>query len=296
MRNTHTPPPHLTPYFPEYSQDVTDSRRALLDGSISAIVGGRSPLLKAKEEWPRCKTPECNHYLVPYIQISLSSTRTPEEFRQYLSPIDAEGTTLFQLFVCAKVTNGGTCFEEWTGCHMEGESWLVRKVHFAADGRDVEDDAHYNDVRAAMETEDDGEEEVIDIPEQVVSTWKAGPFERDVEDLWCSSDEEEEGDGVHESEGGDEENEDPRAGGVHNPHKTLKLLGYPLTGKYYSTTSPNGMGNCESGNGGPHCNWRCLIQLGTRVDDNPMYSAGNIFLNQCIQHPDSFESAISGTW
>ncbi|KAL7282915.1 hypothetical protein ACG7TL_002332 [Trametes sanguinea] len=333
MQIIESEPPPLTPFFPEYSEDASDSRRALLDGSISAIVGGHSPLLKKGEKWPRCNTPDCNHYLIPYIQISLSSTQTPAEFRRCLSPIEQEGTTLFQVFVCAAMTDSGTCFESWVNCVMEGESWLVRKVHFAADGHDVEDDAHYDTVRSEME---ESGEEIVEIPERVVAEWKAGPQERYTEDE-CFSDEEDEDEGDADADDDDLGEEDDtctdRAG---CPKKGLKLLGYPTrgtvhlvctdlswrltfrAGKFYNSTSPGGNESCEAGDAGPHYEWRCLIQLGTRDEDNPvclaylepcwqtltlanirslqMYSCGNIFLNQCTLHPDSFEAAISGTW
>ncbi|OSD02107.1 hypothetical protein PYCCODRAFT_1368158 [Trametes coccinea BRFM310] len=291
MRIIETELPPLTPYFPEYSEDVSDSRRALLDGSVSAIVGGHSPLLRKGEGWPRCNTPDCNHYLIPYIQISLSSTQTPADFRRCLSPIEQEGTTLFQVFVCAAMTDSGTCFESWVNCVMEGESWLVRKVHFAADGHDVEDDARYDTVRSEME---ESGEEIIQIPERVVAEWKAGQQERYTEDE-CFSDEEDEdeGDGDADDSGEEDDTCTDRAG---CPKKGLKLLGYPTRGKFYNSTSPGGNESCEAGDAGPHYKWRCLIQLGTRDEDNPMYSCGNIFLNQCTLHPDSFEAAISGTW
>ncbi|KAJ3005731.1 hypothetical protein NUW54_g4212 [Trametes sanguinea] len=273
--------PPLTPYFPEYSEDVADSRRALLNGSISAVVGGHSPLLKKGEAWPRCNTPNCNRYLIPYIQISLSSAHTPAEFRQCLSPIDSEGTTLFQVFVCAATTDSGTCFEAWVNCTMEGNSWLVRKVHFAADGHDVEDDTRYDAVRAEMQ---ESGEEIIEIPERVVSEWTAGPQERYTEDECFSDDEDEEGD---EDEDGDEEEEEdggrPDRAGC--PKKGLKLLGYPTRGKYYSSTSPDGSDSCEAGDAGPHAEWRCLIQLGTRDEDNPQTFGADVCLWQYLSQP-----------
>ncbi|KAI0631819.1 hypothetical protein C8Q77DRAFT_1129218 [Trametes polyzona] len=263
--------PLLTPYFPKYAEeDKEESLHALLSGEVSAIFGGSQPYLQANEEWPRCKT--CQHHLIPYLQVNISSTKTPEEFRQRLPPLSPEGATLFQIFICAEETDAGFCFEAWTMHVMEGESWLVRRVHLDpnAEGVDEESEAH-DAARAALD------EEGQLIPERVIVEWTPGRQETE-----------------HEA-ANEDLNFDDAYYEAHEPADGLKLLGYPIRGKYYYGTS-DPYGNCVAGDEGPHFDWRCLVQLGTRDDDNPIYTTGNIFVNQCVQHPDVLEAACSGDW
>ncbi|KAI0820896.1 hypothetical protein BC628DRAFT_1329420 [Trametes gibbosa] len=264
-------PPLLTPYFPEYAEVTEHALRALLAGDVSAIRGGSTPYLAAGEEWPRCTN--CAHELVPYIQINVSSEQTPAAFRAHvLPPPGTGGTTLLQLFVCAEETDSGYCFEAWTMQQVEGngESWLLRTVRVvdtAGVGEPESVPAH-DAVRAKLLEA----EELL--PERVISTWTAGRQETlDQESYWDYPE------GFYEQ---------------HEPAEGLKLLGYPTLGKFY--TSARDTEACNMGDDGPHNDWRCLIQLGTREEDNPFYTTGNIFVNQCERHPNVFDAVCAGTW
>ncbi|KAI0364634.1 hypothetical protein BV20DRAFT_974197 [Pilatotrama ljubarskyi] len=273
--------PLITPYFPDYAEqtqtDSQDSLRALVSGDISAVFGGSNPYLQTGEEWPRCK--HCQHTLVPYIQVNVSSERTPQAFREHVPPLqgaDDGGATLFQLFICAAESDEGpTCFESWvvnyTDEHTE-DSWLLRRVRVdaVANGVSFGGLGAHDAVRAALEEED------LLIPERVISGWRAGTPET-----------------VH-WEVADPETFDQAFYDAHEPAEGLKLLGYPVQGKFHCTSTDDGL--CAAGDEGPHDAWRCLIQLGTREDDNPIYTVGNMFVDQCAQHPDVFEAVCSGSW
>ncbi|KAI0327853.1 hypothetical protein GY45DRAFT_1327040 [Cubamyces sp. BRFM 1775] len=264
-------PPLITPYLPQYAEGaVEDSARKLLHGSVSAIFGGLFPFLHSDEEWPKCK--ECGNYLVPYLQINATSVNTPEEFRRRVPPLEPEGTTILQVLLCTTESDNGTCFEGWANCITEEESWLVRRIHFAADGHDLADPAAYESVRAELEES----EEITVIPERVITGWTAGRPETEHDEGYLYKPEDEQ---YYEE---------------HEPAEGLKLLGYPIRGKYYNNTSLSD--NCQAGDAGSHDEWQCLIQLGTREEDNPIYTTGNIYVNQCALHPDSFEAVCSGTW
>ncbi|KAL1942172.1 hypothetical protein VTO73DRAFT_6236 [Trametes versicolor] len=263
--------PLLTPYFPKYSEGVDDSLYALLSGEVSAVLGGSTPYLQADEEWPCCKT--CEHALIPYLQISLSSEKTPQEFRQHVPPLVPEGATLLQVFLCVEETAAGFCFEAWLTMQVEGESWLVRQVHVHADATGV-------GTASAAHDEAHGrlEEKGQLIPERVISEWTAGNPETVHWEACTGADFDE---AFYEA---------------HAPVDGLKLLGYEVLGKYYYDMGDDGRDQCTVGDGGPHSNWRCLIQLGTRDEDNPIYAIGNLFINQCERHPEIFKAVYSGTW
>ncbi|KAI0667528.1 hypothetical protein C8Q78DRAFT_982223 [Trametes maxima] len=272
------PAPLLTPYLPEYSekdgQDGQDGFRTLFTGSISAVRGGSCPYLQPDEAWPRCKT--CQHHLVPYLQINASSPGTPEEFRERIATLipaseGARSATLFQIFVCAVETNDGTCFEGWVNCVEEGESWLVRAVQVDADANGIEESPAREAVRVALE------EEGILLPERFVVRWTPGNPETE-----------------HEAaDGYDEFGEGFYA--AHEPVEGLKLLGYPIRGKYYNSSGSTD-GFCAEGNSGSHFEWQCLVQLGTREEENSLYTTGNIYLNQCALHPNVLDAVCSGDW
>ncbi|KAI8974269.1 hypothetical protein BD414DRAFT_539859 [Trametes punicea] len=288
----HSQLPPLTPYLPLYADGVQDGSRALLDGSISAVVGGSLPLLKVDEDWPRCKT--CDSHLVPYLQISVSCPHTPKEFRHYVRPLQPEGTTLFQIFVCATVTDDGTCFEGWVNCVTEGESWLVRTVHFAVDGHDLADPASHDSIRSALEEDED----VLVVPERVISRWTPGKPEAFFEETPTGDDEEDDDDAEDYQDEDEDEDDSAREGRQHLPVKGLKLLGYPVQGKYYNSSSEE-CEACEASgasNDVTHNKWCMLVQLGTQEEDNPLYTTGNIFLQQCTMHPNVFEAVCSGNW
>lgn len=258
------PTPLLAPYFPKYSEGAEDSLHALLSGEVSAVFGGSTPYLQADEEWPRCKT--CGHAFIPYLQINLSSEKTPQEFRQHVPPLVPEGATLLQIFICAEETDSGSCFEAWAMQVEEGESWLVRKVHVDADATGiVTASAAHDEARAKLD------EEGQLIPERVISEWAAGNPETEHWEASSSADFDE---AFYEA---------------HAPADGLKLLGYGVRGrsavsgartysesdtltigKFYNSTSDNALGQCTAGDDGPHFDWRCLIQLGTRDEENPV--------------------------
>ncbi|KAL1944836.1 hypothetical protein VTO73DRAFT_2456 [Trametes versicolor] len=265
------PTPLLNPYFPKYSDETEDGLRALLSGeAVSALFGGSTPYLQADEEWPLCKT--CGHTLIPYLQINLSSERTPQEFRQHLPPLESEGVTLFQIFICAEETDSGSCFEAWVMQVEEGESWLVRRVRVDADATGLDASVAHDQARASLE-----EDQFI--PERIITEWTAGNPETE-----------------HWEAAGSGADFDEAFYEAHKPAEGLKLLGYGVRGKFYNTSSGDPLGQCTAGDGGPHFDWRCLIQLGTRDEDNPIYTTGNIYMNQCEQHPEVFEAVCSGTW
>ncbi|OJT03274.1 hypothetical protein TRAPUB_6141 [Trametes pubescens] len=200
------PTPLLTPYFPKYSDERDDSLRALLSGEeVSALFGGSTPYLQADEEWPCCKT--CGHTLIPYLQINLSSERTPQEFRQYLPPLDPKGTTLFQIFICAEETDSGSCFEAWVMQVEEGESWIVRRVRVDADATGLGASAAHDEARATLEEEDQF------IPERVIAEWTAGNPETE-----------------HWEAAGSSADFDEAFYEAHKPADGLKLLGYGVRG------------------------------------------------------------------
>ncbi|KAI0641664.1 hypothetical protein C8Q79DRAFT_1003548 [Trametes meyenii] len=269
------PVPLLTPYLPEYlEEDSEDGLRTLLTGSISAVRGGSCPYLRPGEAWPRCKT--CRHHHVPYLQVNASSPGTPEEFCQRITTLIAENEgarapTLFQIFVCAVETDNGTCFEGWVNCVEEGESWLVRTVQVDADANGIEESPTREGVRAAL-----GEEGIF-LPEQTIVRWMPGNPETE-----------------YEAANSDDEF-DEELYGEHEPVAGLKLLGYPICGKYYN--SPGCTDTfCVEGDSGPHFKWQCLVQLGTQEEENSLYTTGNIYLNQCELHPNVLEAVCSGDW
>ncbi|KAI0325545.1 hypothetical protein GY45DRAFT_1330162 [Cubamyces sp. BRFM 1775] len=269
-------PPLVTPYFPHFRADSLCSpgadTAALLDGTISAVCGGLSPLLRKDEEWPQCK--ECGNPLVPYIQINVSPAcaGTPKAFQQAVPPLEPEGATFLQVLICSMTTDFGTCFEGWVNCITEGDSWLVRRVSFAADFHDLADAATHKSICERLEEDED----ITVLPERVISEWTAGNPEAEHREGWLYA------------------AEDQEWYAEHQPAEGLKLLGCPVRGKYYNYTSaPDG---CTEGNAGAHESWRCLVQLGTREEDNPVYTTGNIFVHQCTLHPDVFEAVCSGTW
>ncbi|KAI8968687.1 hypothetical protein BD414DRAFT_541342 [Trametes punicea] len=224
--------------------------RALLDGSISAVVATLSPTSK-----------------------SASCPHTPKEFRHYVRPLQPEGTTLFQIFVCATVTDDGTCFEGWVNCVTEGESWLVRTVHFA-----------WTDM-------------ISPIQRRTILSEVRSRKMRTFSD--AHGDDEEDDDDAEDYQDEDEDEDDSaREGRQHLPVKGLKLLGYPVQGKYYNSSSEE-CEACEASgasNDVTHNKWCMLVQLGTQEEDNPLYTTGNIFLQQCTMHPNVFEAVCSGNW
>ncbi|OJT13255.1 hypothetical protein TRAPUB_10190 [Trametes pubescens] len=262
------PTPLLTPYFPKDTDGTDDGLHALLSGEISAIFGGSTPYLQADEDWPRCMT--CGHALIPYLQISLSSEKTPQEFRQHVPPFAHEGATLLQVFICAEETDSGSCFEAWVMQVEEGESWLVRKVHVDADATELGAASPAHD-EARTKLDEEGQL----IPERIISEWTARNPETEHWEVSSSADFDE---AFYEA---------------HAPADGLKLLGYGVrgrlaardartdrkadvlltTGKYYYGTSDDGKDQCTAGDEGPHFDWRCLIQLGTRDEDNSVGTA-----------------------
>ncbi|KAH9850460.1 hypothetical protein C2E23DRAFT_869922 [Lenzites betulinus] len=270
------PPPLLTAYFPEYTEDTAHPLRALLAGTVSAIRGGSHPYLAPGEDWPRCQ--RCAHPLIPYLQINLASETTPTQFREHVhaaAPAGEGAGELWQLFVCAAETNAGFCFEAWTMQQAEGdgdgEPWLLRTVRVdpaSANAEDEGEDEAHEAVRATLADAD----EIL--PEQVIAAWMAGREETvDVESYWDYPE------GFYEE---------------HEPAEGLKLLGYPVLGKYYY--SARDIDQCKVGDDGPHFDWRCLVQLGTREEDNPFFTTGNIFIDQCERHPQVLDAVVAGTW
>ncbi|KAI0357207.1 hypothetical protein OH77DRAFT_1399680, partial [Trametes cingulata] len=266
--------PLITPYLPRYSDETEDSLRALVSGDVSAVFGGSTPYLRADEEWPRCK--QCQHTLIPYIQISLSSGKTPQAFRERIPPLQTDGATLFQLFICAAESDlGDSCFEHWVVQYSDehvNDSWLIRRIH--VDGGDAglaSPEAEHEASNAARRGPAP--------PERVILEWTAGTPET-----------------AHlEEDSGDFDDEYYAA---HEPAQGLKLLGYPERGKFYCTSTDSG--ECTAGDAGPHCDWRCLIQLGTQDEDNSVcrrfYTIGNMYVDQCSLHPEVFQAVSSGTW
>ncbi|KAI0764233.1 hypothetical protein BD413DRAFT_483183 [Trametes elegans] len=272
MPDSENTVPLITPYFPEYAVGGETGLRALLGGTASALLGGTNAYLLPAEPWPRCKT--CGNALLPYLQINVAAETTPGAFRARIPPLrePGAGATLFQVFVCVAETDDGSCFEGWMLCTTEGDSWLVRTVPVDV-GVDVgkleRALAAHGEVRDALA------QEALFVPERVIARWNAGnPETMHDEVVW---------------------DYDDAYYAAHEPAEGLKLLGYPTLGKYQSRPIYSD-GQCAAGDDGPHPDFSCLIQLGTRDEDNPLYTVGNTFIDQCDKHRDVFEPVCAGTW
>ncbi|KAM5542371.1 hypothetical protein V8D89_003830 [Ganoderma adspersum] len=261
----------VTPYFPVYApferRGATPSE--ILDHTISAILGGNSPILEPGEEWPRCA--QCDSHLIPYIQINVSCHHTPEEFRNKLAAELHPGQAMvFQVLVCAE-DESVACFDETVVSDPEGGAWHVRVLH-----------APTVDTDAVEKMRSDMSPDKFFINERVLTHWTPGRSEVEHKEVNWEIDEE-----LYEQ---------------HKPTWGLKLLGWPVRGKYYTSHEECSVAQADET---AHSDWRCLIQLGTgepyspemsEASPVPLESVGNTFINQCVQHPGEFAMSISGDW
>ncbi|KAJ7123295.1 hypothetical protein C8R43DRAFT_899590 [Mycena crocata] len=255
------------------SQPFTDP------AGLSMIIGGSAMYLKPGERWPECAT--CKHPLVPFVQMNASSNFTPEEFRSVIpSVVAAEGAlaTMVQLFVCTVYD----CYDTSVGYSTATRSWLVR---IATVPFDTEDTADRLAAREKIE------ETTGFLPARIIKTWDAGKQETIHEERSFDEDESEEFYEEHKPEGG------------------LKLLGHSVRGTHRSirpgVSDPHwhpGKYECSDDNcsgGGPHNEFpvrRQLIQLGDYHCQWDMATRGNVWIEQCITHPEVLNLSMSGNW
>ena len=198
----------VTPYFPVYApferSGATPSD--ILDHTISAILGGNSPVLEPGEEWPRCA--RCAAHLIPFIQINVSESchQTPEEFRNKLAAESHPGqgrtsTTVFQVLVCAE-DESVACFDETVVSDPEGGAWRIRVLH-----------APTVDTDAIEKMRSDMSPDKFFIGERVIARWTPGRPEVEHKEVNWELDEE-----LYEQ---------------HKPAWGLKLLGWPVRGEWF---------------------------------------------------------------
>ncbi|RPD81349.1 hypothetical protein L226DRAFT_608597 [Lentinus tigrinus ALCF2SS1-7] len=265
----------LTPYFPVYAPSAESVTPNILDPSISAILGGDHPVLLPGKAWPRCGI--CNFPLIPYIQVNVSSPQTPSEFRQKVGVRPEPGhTVIFQVLVCAEDENAA-CFQDAIVA-ADASACLVRVVQASPS---AEDDPVVKATRAEIA------DDKFFMEARVITGWTAGRPE------------------VVDAADGDGGEDDLRMS--HAPAEGLKLLGSPVRdGPYYSTahegcTKPLagsvGGDAAEPQPASEHYEWRCLLQLGTSLEEGaPLCVVGNTWINQCIRHPEVLEMVIGGDW
>ncbi|KAI0751184.1 hypothetical protein C8Q80DRAFT_557253 [Daedaleopsis nitida] len=276
----------ITPYFPIYS---TTAPADILNSSISAVLGGSNPALQPDEEWPRCSI--CEEHLIPYLQVNVSSPQTPSEFRQRVSVRPKPGhSVILQVFICAD-DESATCFQESIvsgGGEGDRPAFLVRVVQIAPDAVNS---------AAVQATRGEMDEEKFFVEQRVITAWAAGNPEMAHEEGNYGYDEE-----LYER---------------HAPADGLKLLGYPVQGKFFSSyheSCPRVRGGddnaAQNDDGGDveaaallheaeaYGPWRCLLQLGTSTEDEnaPLCVVGNTWINQCEHHPDVLSMTIGGNW
>ena len=189
----------VTPYFPVYMYASSENLASsdILDQTVSAILGGNSPVLKPGEEWPRCT--KCCTRLIPYIQINVSCLQTPEEFRSKLAAESQPGqTTIFQVLLCAE-DESVACFDETVVGDPEGGAWLVRVLHVST-----------VDTEAIEKVRSDMRSDKFFINERVITHWTHGRPEVEHSEVNWEIDEE-----LYEQ---------------HKPAWGLKLLGWPVSG------------------------------------------------------------------
>ncbi|KAI0711036.1 hypothetical protein C8T65DRAFT_695484 [Cerioporus squamosus] len=244
----------LSPYFPVYSTAPASTN--VLDPSVSAILGGSSPVLLPGEEWPRCGNCE-DTILIPYIQINVTSPQTPAEFRQKVGVVAEPGhTVLLQVFICAE-DEGAECFGQRLVGAYDDAFLSVNTATVEATRAELAADRWF-------------------IPQRVISGWRPGNPEM-----------------LHEAVNNEIEPDDPQYL-EHAPAPGLKLLGFPVQGKYYTSI----IDRCPKPTEEPEHDVRCLLQLGTNVDmeDATVYNTGNTWIEQCTVHPDVLSMTIGGDW
>ncbi|KAI0758157.1 hypothetical protein C8Q74DRAFT_1221853 [Fomes fomentarius] len=280
----------MTPYFPSYSATAPPD---IFDIRTSAIFGGSNPVLQPREEWPRCSV--CDAHLIPVLQINVSSLGTPSEFRERIAVQPPPGQhVILQIFVCAEDEEASCFSKSIIGGGGEG-GFLVRVVRLAPGTANT---AAVHAARAEM-----GEDKFF-IEQRVITRWVAGNPEM-----------------LHEAVSDEEYNEEIYQ--AHEPALGLKLLGYPVQGKFlcpsiercpryrtHKTSNTDGGDDTDSqvgegGNPGPlHADLyssgtplRCLVQLINYEDENtPLNVIGNTWISQCEMHPDVIGMIIGGDW
>ncbi|KDQ55140.1 hypothetical protein JAAARDRAFT_208880, partial [Jaapia argillacea MUCL 33604] len=130
-------------YRPVFYSAAEESELPLHPYDISATLGGSDIYLSPEEEWPIC--PACNHFLIPIIQINLSSPGTPQQLRDCVLQHNQQkiahgraGESFLQFFACPNPEGGNNfdCFGDALG--QDGSpSWVLRVAHDIAR---VEDD------------------------------------------------------------------------------------------------------------------------------------------------------------
>ncbi|TFK94848.1 hypothetical protein K466DRAFT_118250 [Polyporus arcularius HHB13444] len=262
----------LTPYFPVFSTAPASTN--VFDPSVSAILGGSNPILLPDEGWPRCGNCEDN-ILIPYIQINVSSPHTPAEFRQKVG-VEAEPghTVLLQVFICAE-DECADCFgERLVGAY--DDAFLVRVIEVTPDSANT---TAVEETRAGLAADR------FFIPQGVISGWKPGNPEM-----------------LHEAVNTEIEYDDPQYL-EHAPAPGLKLLGFPVQGKYYTSIIDRCPKPVLPEQAAEH-DVRCLLQLGTdgNIGDEPapspyeVYTVGHTWIEQCTVHPDVLSMTIGGDW
>ena len=191
----------IMPWFPVYSDGPATPSANILDPSVSAILGGSNPVLLRGEEWPRCGNCEDN-ILIPYIQINVSSPRTPAELREKVG-VDPEpgNIILLQVFICAEDENAD-CFGQQLVAAYDN-AFLVRVIQVSPGAVNT---AAVAATRAALD------EDRFFIPQRVISGWTPGNPEM-----------------LHEAVNFDIACDDPQYLD-HEPASGLKLLGQPVQG------------------------------------------------------------------
>ncbi|KAJ7183269.1 hypothetical protein C8R46DRAFT_1066432 [Mycena filopes] len=243
----------------------------------SMIIGGTVLYLKPGENWPTCAT--CSHPLIPFIQLNVSSEKTPAAFKALIPSVASPGqtqATMLQLFVCPEFD----CYDHSTIYSTDTRSWLVRiaTVPLAIPPGDLPGGPEAREkIIKGVERDGTGF-----LPRRVVETWIPGKEETL----------------HHELSWGQDETEEFYA--AHEPEEGLKLLGHTVRGKYYCADDECPQGVQLPGQYHPR---RELLQLGDRhcecEEDDPlgvMSTLGNTWIEQCIEHPEVVSLTMSGNW
>ncbi|GLB44781.1 hypothetical protein LshimejAT787_1801180 [Lyophyllum shimeji] len=251
---------------------------------IVAILGGEFLLLYETEDWPLC--PACQGPLVPILHLPLFAERHPPEFIDLFSGNEKSAQNLTLQFLACSDTE---CFETTT--IQDDCAWLLRTVSASASdvvwvgpgdfsplgGRASDLDANmqdWKDVHLRLaEGEDSGN---LFKPLYILTGWREGKLEM-----------------VHAEDHTDLPDVSDYLYNEHEPVEGVKLLGYPVKGKFKCGSWGNGCPRDEE-----DCKWRCIIQLGSLHDQefDLLDTSGNCWIMHCEKHPDQFAVGLSGDW